>query len=95
MRRRKGTRMDFQPQPPDNIAGRGPSARNYAIATELREHPGEWAIVCHVPERASINGFAYKIRQGASAAFGPVGTFDAKTRTNPDGGFDLWASYIG
>ena len=88
--------MDFQPQPPKNEAGNPGINKWQEIADELRRHPGEWAVVKHsATDRGPVNSSHRGIRSGMLVAFRPAGDFDAKTRTNPDGGFDLWASYNG
>ncbi len=87
--------MDFQQDPPLNTAG-GPTKNDWpAIAAELRQHRGEWAPVRHSDGRGVVDSSGRYIREGMLVAFRPVGAFDAKTRINPDGGYDLWASYIG
>lgn len=58
----------------------------YAIAAELRAHPGQWGVIEKGP-RGRLNGKASWWRAVGTAAL-PVGQFEytlRKTKTQPDG----------
>lgn len=72
-----------------------------AIADELRQRPGQWAIVMH--DVASSNGYVVvrRLRVGDYSPFRPAGTFEARFgRTTPRDHpgkprGDVYARYVG
>lgn len=65
-----------------------------AVAEQLREVPGKWALVCDESEWGYAGGIAGQIINGRLAAFRPAGTFAATTRT-VDGKYRVYARFIG
>jgi hypothetical protein len=68
--------------PPDN-GGRQPGHVYEDEAAQLRESPGEWALIKEFPleEADSARTMGVGIRQGRYWSFRPPGTFDARTAT--------------
>lgn len=64
------------------------------IAMQLRERPGEWALVSTAKSAYSMNSMAYQIRAAYYAAYLPRGSFEAAGRT-VDGERRVYARYIG
>jgi hypothetical protein len=62
---------------------RGPSAY-VAEAAELREHPGQWAILRTLPKVNHASQLACGIRTGRLAAFRPAGSYEATVLTRPE-----------
>jgi hypothetical protein len=58
-------------------------------AAELRDRPGEWAVVATMPSNRAA-AMTANIRLGKLAAFRPAGTFEATKR-----GEDVWVRYVG
>lgn len=73
-----------------------PHVRSRVIAADLRERPGEWALVrIYGTDRTaagSARSAAAVIARGHNAAYGPAGAFEAVTRT-VDGEVRLYARY--
>lgn len=64
------------------------------IATTLREHPGEWALVLR---KHKNNGVVGTIKNGHARAYRPAGSFEATAReadTTPPS-WDIYARYVG
>lgn len=74
-------------------SGRGPGGRYDAVADQLRDNPGCWAVIAeNVPPGRSA--LACHIRKGAISAFGPAGDFDAVARRLGDV-YTIYARYVG
>jgi len=63
---------------------------NWAVASALRERPGEWALAFQTDNQSQAYNKASNIQRGVISAFRPHGTFEAVTR-----GLDVWARYVG
>src|SRR5690349_20284852 len=69
--------------PPDGRHTRRISVCDHAaVAEELREHPGRWALV--LAGGAANTAFASLIRSGGLPAYRPAGSFQAAFRTVAD-----------
>lgn len=65
------------------------------VADELRARPGEWAIVELLEKNNNASRLVSSIRRGVTTSFAPAGTFEAAQRTRDDGGFAIYARYVG
>lgn len=87
----------WEDPPPANSTGRTNAPRRTAfwraVAAQLREAPGRWALVCDEVEWNYAGGTAGQITGGRLAAFRPPGSFEAITRTAY--GYRVYARYIG
>ena len=75
--------------PPSNL--RGTRGKHVPVAEMLRKHPGRWALVTTVRSKA----YATLIRTAKFACYAPAGSFEATSRKNADGMFDIYARYVG
>ncbi len=73
--------------------GRGRSRRYAAIADQLRQHPGRWAVVAEAASPGT-SALASHIKMGALQAFAPGGDFDAVSR-KVNGLIAVYARYLG
>lgn len=65
------------------------------VAEQLRERPGEWAVVLDgEASRGKASGMTFHIRLGQIACFTPSGDFDAVMRRVEDR-FTVYARYVG
>lgn len=62
------------------------------IADQLRERPGEWALVA---EGFKYSVYATYINKGRLAPFEPSGSFEGTSRKREDGKFDIYARFVG
>jgi hypothetical protein len=77
------TRHTWEDPPSTSGKGRWARSRHYEIAAQLREHPGEWALIA-----TSSPSMAGAIPTGILQAY-PAGSFDAvarNSRKNNNGG---------
>ncbi len=63
------------------------------VAEQLKERPGEWAVVKVYTSRSQASTDAKRLRDGAFKPFRPAGTFDAWARV-VDGEFRVYARFI-
>jgi hypothetical protein len=78
--------------PPERISGRNGSDRHRDTAQRLKDRPGEWALAYE----AASHSLATNIRLGATAAYRPAGSFEARTVTLPGTHrVDVYVRYIG
>jgi hypothetical protein len=82
--------VNFEPLP--DTAGR--RNKHEAIAAELRARPGAWAHILTVAAQGTATSMAYMVRVARFKAYGPAGTFEARSRTI-DGEFRVYARYVG
>ena len=92
--------MEFTNTPPTAKGGGRPGRNDWpAIAAELRDNPGQWAVVFTSSTSGTVSGCANGIKVGRAAHFRPQGAFSAVTRvrTTDEGDkvWDLWAAYLG
>lgn len=81
---------------PASSRGWVPSDAWEYVADELRERPGDWAVVLEVPRSsAAMLGYITMIRKGRLVAFRPAGEFDCSVRTAEDGTSRLYVRYVG
>lgn len=81
--------MDWQDPPAD--AGKKHLSKWLAVAQELRDSPGKWALVADKPSRRAAWALADNIRRGtAMTSFAPPGSFEAKAKDTK-----VWARYVG
>lgn len=82
--------IEFKSPPPD---GRGGSLADWSeVARQLKERPGEWAIVAQGVSAT----LAQAIKRADRAAFAPAGTFEAVSRVSSTGRKrDIYARYVG
>lgn len=85
--------ITFEPLPAFGSSRRG-GASHEAIAEQLRARPDEWAHILTFPTINSASSTAYSIRKATRKAWGPAGSFEAKSRT-VDGEFRVYARYVG
>lgn len=81
-------------QPPEaKPFGRQRGSGKWApIALELRQHPGQWALVSKAGHSSSL---ASAIKSGKMPAFAPAGAFDAVARsTGKRNEWDTYAVYV-
>jgi len=79
-----------------------PRATNYVdrvgkqaeAAAQLRERPGEWAVVLVCESSSVASSMAYAIRNGTRSTWTPAGSFEAKARTK-EGEHRVYARYVG
>jgi hypothetical protein len=83
---------DGRREPPQR--DRGPRWKYPAIAAELRERPGEWALVIECAAGNTGYVVAHRMRRGACAGFGPAGAFEAEARQHGDG-TRVYARFVG
>ena len=82
--------VKFQDPPPEATQPRKQS-RHTAVAAQLKENPGKWALLEEVQTRSS----ATMIRRGNHKAYQPDGSFEAVAQARSDGAYDVYARYIG
>jgi len=63
------------------------------VADELRQRPGQWAVVATRPSSGAAATIAGAIRKGSRAGM-PSGAFEARART-VDGECRVYARYVG
>lgn len=89
--------LRWEEPPPDRrgmTSGTRSPARDFAVvARELRERPGEWAVVAEVPYFGGAN-LATRIRRGSGPWWRPAGSFDATCR-HVDGRAVVYARFLG
>lgn len=85
-----GDQLVWCKPPPPGANKRGTRRAWAAIAYQLREHPGEWALVADIDGNLTL---AHRIQHG-HAWWAPAGAFETATRMI-DGRLHLWARYIG
>lgn len=73
------------------IGRHGVTLANELIASQLRRHPGEWALIAENPGNSSLAGH---IKSAAIAAFRPAGSYEAVTRT-VEGVVRIYARHVG
>lgn len=73
-----------EPPPIPRRGGRPPSLEWMQIAQNLRQRPGEWALVKSAQSRSNASDVVARINRGGIEAFAPAGTFAATMRTNGD-----------
>lgn len=79
--------MEWKDPPPNH----GNSKDDWAaVATELKEHPGRWALIRHYDDKARAATIATRIKHGHSAPFRPRFSFEARATQG-----DVYARYIG
>jgi len=59
-------------------------------AAQLRDRPGEWALLMTKDTPSKASDLAGNIRRGIMKAFQPAGAFEATIR-----GRDVWVRYVG
>lgn len=71
--------IEFEDPPSRNRTGK--PAVYLPEAAELREKPGQWAVLFTRPNSNNACSAAYQIRRGSMVAFKPAGSFEAMART--------------
>jgi hypothetical protein len=85
--------IEFREPPEPGRAG--PRAKHAAIAAQLHERPGQWALVDHRASSALAASAANDIRNARNLrAYEPAGSFEAVSRTE-DGAHNVYARYVG
>lgn len=89
-------RWEDPPQAGNSGRKNGPRRTEFwrAVAEQLREHPGRWALVCDGERWNYAGGVAGQIINGRITAFRPAGHFEATTRSTI-GDFQVYARYVG
>lgn len=88
-------------EPPHNgrIRAEARAAQWQPVADELRQRPGQWAVIEENYHSAVAGSMSY-VKQGCGP-FAPRGSFETKSRTLPDDGSRtarkvlLYARYVG
>lgn len=86
--------MKWEKPPLSPRTGRG---RNWEEeAAELRDSPGEWAVLAERPrsERSRAYDLSVNIKQGRIVAFRPSGSFESTVRLDGDM-HKVYARYVG
>lgn len=84
--------LRFEGPPP--AAYGTPKGHHTDAARELRERPGEWAVIGTYAHSGSASAVALQVRKGAIPAYEPAGTFEAKART-VDREARVYARFVG
>lgn len=84
------SKIKFQ-DPPRSKTGSDATARHEDIAAQLKDRPGEWALIL---ENVSPSA-AGNIRRGMTRAYRPAGSFETAARKSAGGKADIWARYVG
>lgn len=64
------------------------------IAAQLRQRPGQWALIATRSSASTAGSTAHSIRTGKIKPYGPEGTYEAAART-VDGEHQVHARYMG
>ena len=85
-----------EPPPGRRGPAKGPRRTEHwhACAEQLRERPGDWAVLIEGGDYLTVGGMANQIVRGRLAAFRPDGAFEARTLSTSDG-FAVYARYVG
>jgi hypothetical protein len=84
--------IEFGELPPDGRRDNGNAGKHEQIAKQLRARPHEWARILRNVNPESCRA----IKTGRSAAYRPVGAYEAVLRRNPEHSkYDVWARYVG
>jgi hypothetical protein len=78
--------------PPRKTKAIGAPVKFQEEAEALSRRPGEWALIFEGRNSATTASY---INAGDLAAFRPAGSFEAKSRKNPEGKFDIYARFVG
>lgn len=81
--------------PPENAAGTPRTHVWFKVAEELRRNPERWAKISTRTTRNAAGAFAFLRVKRGTGAFAPMGSFEAVTRANSSGSFDVYARYVG
>jgi hypothetical protein len=84
--------LKFEGPPPSKFTS--PRGHHTEAAKELKERPGEWAIVGVYAHSGSSSAVARQLRAGLIPAYAPAGTFEAMARTI-DGEARVYARFVG
>jgi hypothetical protein len=84
--------LKFESPPPSRSAS--PKGHHIEVAKELKERPGEWAIVGVYAHSGSSSAVARQLRAGLIPAYAPPGSFEAMARTI-DGEARVYARFVG
>lgn len=91
------TEVKWEAPPPAANGGKSIAAsaeRHRGLAQQLKDNPGEWAVVGTKETPALAGQNAYDIRKANLAAYRPAGSFEAVART-VDGEHRVYARYVG
>lgn len=84
--------ITFQEPPKVTRSGRAPNPKYLQIAQQLKERPGQWALIIEQGHQTT----AARIRSGRISAFRPKGMFEATARNTDDQGrCQVYARFIG
>ncbi|MFB7832057.1 hypothetical protein [Streptomyces sp. NPDC056056] len=86
--------ISFEPLPPHASSQHGSWGSHRVIAEQLRARPKEWAHILTYASRSSAASVALQINKGTRRAWGPAGSFEARSRT-VDGEYRVYARYTG
>lgn len=78
-------------EPPARRSGRAASPEHQRIADQLKSNPGKSA---RVATGVKNDGLATQIRKSSAVAFRD-GVYTARAQRQPDGTFNIWATYVG
>lgn len=89
------TELHFEepPEAPHPLVRTG-QGKHWDAAKQLRERPGEYAMVAAYNSRSAAASTAYMVRQGLFNAYAPRGAFHAVSRT-VEGEFRVYVKYVG
>jgi len=84
-------------QPPSSSHGPGSAGMGVQqrLAREIAERPGEWALMLTGVGVDVANSAGRRLRRGVIEPENPYGKFEAVTRKQDDGTYNLWAKFIG
>jgi hypothetical protein len=72
--------------PPPGAERPGRKQKFKPLLQKLRANEGQWAVIAHSDTRNKLDTHRSAINQ--------MGGYEAISRQNPEGGFDLWARYV-
>lgn len=80
--------------PPEDDQRRGEWGIHRRHAAQLRQQPGQWAVVGIYRTSRSSGSLAYQIRKGSLPAYAPAGAFEARACT-VDGEHRVYVRFVG
>lgn len=88
------TRLRFEEPPPKQQGRSGKPTKHQAIATKLRKHPGEWALIGTYSSANSAASIAHMISHGKATAYTPKAQYEGTSR-HIDSKYCVYARYVG